>query len=164
MKLRPYLLAAIGLLASSEPAFASALSGNAVETAANAISWVVLIFVPVAGLYVFWMLHIWPEKIAHRKRHPQKEAIHSLCLLSLFFGGLLWPLAWLWAHTKPVFYQAAYGTDKAPEDDDAPGHGKVPPPQVAGHGGSCGPRSIATLGAATTMDIASGTLAGKERI
>ncbi|WP_316155081.1 DUF3302 domain-containing protein [Cupriavidus sp. BIC8F] len=164
MKLRPYLLAAIGLLASSEPAFASALSGKALETAANAISWVVLFFVPVAGVYLFWMLHIWPEKIAHRKRHPQKEAIHSLCLLSLFFGGLLWPLAWLWAHTKPVFYRAAYGTDKAPEDDDAPGHDKVPSTQVAGHGVSYGPRSIVTLRASTTMDIASGMLAGKERI
>lgn len=164
MKLRPYLLAAIGLLASSESAFASALSGKALETAANAISWVVLIFVPVAGLYLFWMLHIWPEKIAHRKRHPQKEAIHALCLLSLFFGGLLWPLAWLWAHTKPVFYRAAYGTDKAPEEDYAAGHGKVPPTHVAGHGVSYGPRNIVTPGASPTMDIASGMHAGKERI
>ncbi|MDE4920136.1 CBS domain containing-hemolysin-like protein [Cupriavidus metallidurans] len=129
MKLRPYLLAGILLLASTEPAFASALRGKTLEIVANAISWVVLIFVPMAGIYLFWMLHIWPEKIAHRKRHPQKEAIHSLCLLSLFFGGLLWPLAWLWAHTKPVFYRAAYGTDQAPEDTEAPGEiraGKEP--------------------------------------
>ena len=35
-----------------------------------------------------------------------------LCLLSLVFGGLLWPIAWLWAFTKPVSYKAAYGTDK----------------------------------------------------
>uniref|UniRef100_UPI003F49371C DUF3302 domain-containing protein n=1 Tax=Cupriavidus yeoncheonensis TaxID=1462994 RepID=UPI003F49371C len=164
MKLRPYLLSGIGLLASSEPAFASALSGNALETAANAISWVVLIFVPVAGLYLFWMLHIWPEKIARRKRHPQQEAIHSLCVLSLFFGGLLWPLAWLWAHTKPVFYRAAYGTDKAPEDDDARGHGKAPSTQVAESEASYGPRNIVTLGASATMDIAGGRHAGKERI
>jgi hypothetical protein len=31
--------------------------------------------------------------------------------LSLFFGGLLWPLAWLWAYTKPVLHKMAYGTD-----------------------------------------------------
>jgi hypothetical protein len=36
----------------------------------------------------------------------------------LFFGGLLWPLAWLWAYSKPVFYKMAYGTDTA-----APQHG-----------------------------------------
>jgi hypothetical protein len=28
------------------------------------------------------------------------------------FGGLLWPIAWLWAFTKPVAHRAAYGTDK----------------------------------------------------
>ena len=39
-----------------------------------------------------------------------------LCLLSLVFGGLLWPLAWLWAYTKPVLYKMAYGTDKAAGD------------------------------------------------
>ncbi len=33
-------------------------------------------------------------------------------MLSLVFGGLLWPLAWLWAYSKPVFYKMAYGTDK----------------------------------------------------
>ncbi|MGO4306924.1 DUF3302 domain-containing protein [Cupriavidus sp. RAF12] len=164
MKLRPYLLAGIGLLASSEPAFASALSGKALETAANAISWVVLVFVPVAGLYLFWMLHIWPEKIAHRKRHPQKEAIHSLCLLSLFFGGLLWPLAWLWAHTKPVFYRAAYGTDKAPEDDDEHGRDTVPSTHVPAHEGAYGPTQMVSLQASTTMGITSGMHAGKVRI
>jgi len=35
-----------------------------------------------------------------------------LCLLSLVFGGLLWPIAWLWAYVKPVTYQLAYGTEK----------------------------------------------------
>ena len=25
---------------------------------------------------------------------------------------MLWPLAWLWAYTKPVGYRMAYGTDK----------------------------------------------------
>ncbi|WP_235205809.1 DUF3302 domain-containing protein [Cupriavidus sp. SK-4] len=126
MKLRQYLLAGLGLLAMHEPAFASLLSGQALESAANAISWVVMIFVPLAAIYLFWMLHIWPEKVAHRKQHPQREAIHALCLLSLFFGGLLWPMAWLWAHTKPVFYRAAYGTDKLPEDEAAQGAGHAP--------------------------------------
>ena len=53
-----------------------------------------------------------PEKIAEKRHHPQKDAIHTLCLLSLVFGGLLWPFAWLWAYTKPVGYRLAYGTEK----------------------------------------------------
>ncbi|MEM5404419.1 MULTISPECIES: DUF3302 domain-containing protein [Paraburkholderia] len=120
-----YLAAGAALLALSTPSFA-AISRGTLEHAADFISWVVLAVVPVAGIYVFWILHILPERVARNRRHPQKEAIHALCLLSLFFGGLLWPLAWLWAHTKPVFYMAAYGTDKAPpEDEDSrevPGH------------------------------------------
>ena len=37
------------------------------------------------------------------------------------FGGLLWPLAWLWAYTKPVLYQMAYGTDKVAHGHDDAG-------------------------------------------
>ena len=60
-------------------------------------------------------MHILPEQIAHKRNHPQFEAIRTLCLLSLVFGGLLWPIAWLWAYTKPVGYKLAYGTDKHPD-------------------------------------------------
>jgi hypothetical protein len=57
-------------------------------------------------------LHIMPEKVAEKRKHPQAKAIQCLCLLSLFFGGLLWPIAWLWAYSKPVLYKMAYGTDE----------------------------------------------------
>lgn len=92
----------------------SVLEGDALDSLANAIAWLALIVVPIVGIAVFWLLHILPEKIAEKKEHPQTSAIQTLCLLSLFFGGLLWPLAWLWAYSKPVFYKAAYGVDKVP--------------------------------------------------
>ena len=75
----------------------------------------VLVFVPGLLIYLFWMVHILPEKIAEKRHHPQADAIKALCLLSLVFGGLLWPFAWLWAYSKPVFYKMAYGTDTHPE-------------------------------------------------
>ena len=28
------------------------------------------------------------------------------------FGGLLWPIAWILAYSKPVIYKMAYGKDK----------------------------------------------------
>jgi hypothetical protein len=71
--------------------------------------------VPVVAITVFWLVHILPEKIAEKRHHPQKDAIKTLCLLSLVFGGMLWPLAWLWAYSKPVFHKMAYGTDKHEE-------------------------------------------------
>jgi hypothetical protein len=75
----------------------------------------VIFVIPVALIVLFWMVHVLPEKIAHKRHHPQFEAIRTLCLLSLVFGGLLWPIAWLWAYTKPVGYKLAYGTDKHPD-------------------------------------------------
>ena len=84
-----------------------------VDKVADVLTWVVIVIVPIVGITVFWLVHILPEKIAHKRHHPQTEAIQVLCLLSLVFGGLLWPLAWLWAYSKPVLYKMAYGTDKA---------------------------------------------------
>jgi hypothetical protein len=104
-------LAALSLFAAT-PAHASLFSGDALDAVANALSWVVLAIVPVIGIALFWIVHVMPEKIAHKRHHPQVDAIHTLCLLSLVFGGLLWPIAWLWAYTRPVAYRGAYGTDK----------------------------------------------------
>jgi hypothetical protein len=109
------LLALALLLAVPYRAEASLLSPEAEDTMAGIIAVAVLFIVPVVLIVVFWLVHIMPEKIAHKRHHPQFEAIRTLCLLSLAFGGLLWPLAWLWAYTKPVGYKLAYGTDKHPD-------------------------------------------------
>ena len=85
------------------------------DSAADVIAVIVLIIVPVIAIAVFWLVHILPEKIAEKRHHPQKEAIKVLCLLSLVFGGLLWPIAWLWAYSKPVLHKLAYGHDKDDE-------------------------------------------------
>jgi CBS domain containing-hemolysin-like protein len=109
-------LAGVLLLALAAPsARASFLSGEALDTMADILAIVVLIIVPVIVIVLFWIVHVLPEKIAHKRHHPQTEAITTLCLLSLVFGGLLWPLAWIWAYTKPIGYRLAYGTDRHPE-------------------------------------------------
>ncbi len=107
------LLACTFLALAAAPARASFLSGEALDTMADVLALVVLFLVPAVVIVLFWIVHVLPEKIAHKRHHPQREAITTLCLLSLVFGGLLWPLAWLWAYTKPTQYRLAYGTDKA---------------------------------------------------
>jgi len=109
------LLAALWSLACPAAASASLLSHEAEDALAKYIAIFALLFVPIVLIVLFWMVHVLPEKIAHKRHHPQLEAIKTLCLLSLVFGGLLWPIAWLWAYTKPVGYKLAYGTDKSPE-------------------------------------------------
>jgi hypothetical protein len=105
-------MATLAGLAFAPGAHASFLPHEMMDTAATYLAWFILIFVPIGVIVLFWLVHILPEKIAHKRHHPQRDAIQMLCLLSLVFGGLLWPFAWLWAYTKPAGYQIAYGTEK----------------------------------------------------
>jgi CBS domain containing-hemolysin-like protein len=107
---------ALSLLAVLLPvsAHASLFQGETLDKVANGAAWVVLVVAPLAGIAIFLLIHILPEKIAEKKHHPQAKAIQCLCLLSLAFGGMLWPLAWLWAYTRPVLHKMAYGTDRVP--------------------------------------------------
>jgi Protein of unknown function (DUF3302) len=109
------------VVAVPREARASFLPPAVEDTLATIIALVVIFVVPVVLIVLFWMVHVLPEKIAHKRHHPQFEAIRTLCLLSLVFGGLLWPFAWIWAYSKPVFHKMAYGTDRASHDEDAEG-------------------------------------------
>jgi hypothetical protein len=99
-------------LLAAPAAHASFLPPEVMATAANWIALFVLCVVPIGAIVLFWLVHILPEKIAEKRHHPQKDAITTLCLLSLAFGGMLWPVAWIWAYTRPIGYKAAFGTDK----------------------------------------------------
>ena len=122
--LLPLILLGAALLPRS--AHASLFHGETLDSIANGISWVVLVIAPIIGIVAFWLLHILPEKIAHKKKHPQTRLIQCLCLMSLVFGGILWPLAWILAYSKPVFYKLAYGTDKDETlDHDDHGEGEA---------------------------------------
>jgi CBS domain containing-hemolysin-like protein len=123
---RNRITAAVAALLAAAPshAHASLFEGETLDAVANGIAWVAIVIAPLIGIAIFWLIHILPEKIAHKKKHPQTRAIQCLCLLSLFFAGLLWPLAWLWAYSKPIFYKMAYGTDVDETLDDH--HGKKP--------------------------------------
>ena len=113
MRLRSALVATLAALAAhAAPAAASMFQGETLDKVADVMAIVVLILVPVIAIVVFWLVHVLPERFAEKRHHPQTEAITTLCLLSLVFGGLLWPIAWLWAFTRPVSYKLAYGTDK----------------------------------------------------
>jgi CBS domain containing-hemolysin-like protein len=102
----------------SLPAHASLFKGETLDRVASGLALFVIFVVPIVLVALFWMVHVLPEKIAHKRHHPQRDAIQVLCLLSLFFGGMLWPLAWLWAYSKPVLHKLAYGTDV----DESLGH------------------------------------------
>jgi CBS domain containing-hemolysin-like protein len=93
---------AVLLLCAPTSAHASLLSPELEDKLATFIALFVLFVVPVVL----------------KRNHPQFEAIRTLCLLSLVFGGLLWPIAWIWAYSKPVMHKLAYGTDKLHEHEE----------------------------------------------
>ena len=110
-----------------QSAHASLFHGETLDSIANGISWVVLVIAPIIGIAIFWLVHILPEKIAHKRKHPQTRLIQCLCLMSLVFGGILWPLAWILAYSKPVLHKLAYGTDvdESLAHDDHGDHGEA---------------------------------------
>ncbi len=50
-----------------------------------------------AIFYIFVFIHDLPHRIAKQRQHPQQEAIHYACWLSLFTLHAIWPLVFLWA-------------------------------------------------------------------
>ncbi len=106
---------ALALLLLPLAARASLFAPEVQGTIASYVAWFIVIVMPIAGIVLFWMVHVLPEKAAEKRHHPQAKAIQVVCLLSLAFGGMLWPIAWLWAFTKPTHYRLAYGTDKSDE-------------------------------------------------
>ncbi|MGB9332199.1 MAG: DUF3302 domain-containing protein [Steroidobacteraceae bacterium] len=95
------------LLATASRGAFAAVTGALADSVADWMSVFILLVMPPAAIYLFWILHILPEKAAKKRNHPQKDAIHMLCLLSLVFGGLLWPIAMLWAYVKPMGMRVA---------------------------------------------------------
>lgn len=93
----------ISFIFLSTVSFASEEGGGHGHTdmIADIMSWVVLIVLPPISLTIFWKLHVIPEEVAKERNHPQADAIHMVCLLSLVFGGLFWPIAFVWAYTRP---------------------------------------------------------------
>lgn len=79
-----------------------AVAASFVDTLADIFSWIAIIIIPIVLGIVYWQIHYLPSKIAEKRQHPQKEAIHAMCMVSRFSGGLFWPVAFVWAHLKPT--------------------------------------------------------------
>ena len=59
-------------------------------------SLVILIVGLTLVFYTFIYIHDIPYQIAKKRNHPQAEAIHVACWLSVFTLNALWPLVFMW--------------------------------------------------------------------
>jgi len=58
----------------------------------------VLIFV---GVIIVVSLGKLPGQLAQKWNHPQASAINAMSWIGIATGGLLWPVAFIWAFTTP---------------------------------------------------------------
>ncbi|HET6159383.1 MAG TPA: DUF3302 domain-containing protein [Dongiaceae bacterium] len=61
--------------------------------------------------YTFIYIHDIPYQIAKKSNHPQTEAIHLACWLSLFTLHAMWPIVFVWATMKPKPIAVSIGID-----------------------------------------------------
>jgi hypothetical protein len=62
---------------------------------------IVLVVLLVAVVIIWVVLAMLPGKIARNRNHPQAEAINVSGWLGALFMGVFWPLALIWAFTRP---------------------------------------------------------------
>ena len=64
-------------------------------------SFVVLAVLVAVTVYLAILLGAQPGRIAERRGHPQADAIRVAGWVGLLTLGLFWPLALIWAYTRP---------------------------------------------------------------
>ena len=72
----------------------------------------VLIFV---GVIIVVSLGKLPGQLAQKWNHPQASAINAMSWIGIATGGLLWPVAFIWAFTNP------FGAKSPARDERQPG-------------------------------------------
>jgi len=61
---------------------------------------IVLCVLVLATLWLLVFLARWPGQIAQAREHPQADAIRVAGWLGIVTLGVIWPLAFIWAHTR----------------------------------------------------------------
>jgi hypothetical protein len=69
--------------------------------ALDAFAFVVFAVLIFVGVVIVVSLGKLPGQLAHKWGHPQAAAINAMSWIGIATGGLLWPIAFVWAFTTP---------------------------------------------------------------
>jgi hypothetical protein len=83
--------------------------------ALDAFAFVVFAVLIFVGVIIVVNLGKLPGQLAHKWNHPQAGAINAMSWIGIATGGLLWPVAFIWAFTTP------FGAKSAIKDDGQAG-------------------------------------------
>ena len=67
--------------------------------ALDAFAFVVFAVLIFVGVIIVVSLGKLPGQLAHKWGHPQAAAINAMSWIGIATGGLLWPIAFIWAFT-----------------------------------------------------------------
>ena len=65
-------------------------------------TFIVLAVLLAVAIFFFMKLGELPGKVASKRNHPQVDAIMICGWLGVLTMGLLWPIAIIWAYTRPT--------------------------------------------------------------
>ena len=74
-------------------------------TALDIFALIVLIVLAAAVIAIWAILGMMPGRIARERNHPQADAINVCGWWGVITMGLLLPVAWIWAYTRPKSIQ-----------------------------------------------------------
>ncbi|MCJ9700128.1 DUF3302 domain-containing protein [Bradyrhizobium sp. SHOUNA76] len=82
--------------------------------ALDAFAFVVFAVLILVGVIIIVTLGKLPGQLAHKWNHPQAGAINAMSWIGIATGGLLWPVAFIWAFTTPFGTKSPVGDGKQP--------------------------------------------------
>jgi hypothetical protein len=80
----------------------------------DAVAFVVFAVLVMVGVIVLVSLGKLPGQLARKWNHPQAPAINALGWIGIATGGILWPIAFVWAFIKPLSLVANDDRDAHP--------------------------------------------------
>ena len=82
--------------------------------ALDAFAFVVFAVLIFVGVLIIVNLGKLPGQLAHKWDHPQAGAINAMSWIGIATGGLLWPVAFIWAFTTPFGAKSAVAGERQP--------------------------------------------------
>jgi hypothetical protein len=77
----------------------------------DAFAFIVFAVLILVGVIIVVSLGKLPGQLARKWGHPQAPAISALSWIGIATGGVLWPIAFVWAFVRPIVGKSPLAAD-----------------------------------------------------
>ncbi len=81
-------------------------------TGLDIFTFIVMLVLVLAAIFLVVKLGALPGKIAEARQHPQADAIKVCGWIGILTLGLAWPIAFIWAYTRPIAVSETTAADR----------------------------------------------------